>query len=199
MKKLLVATRNRGKVAELLSLLDDLPFELLTLDDFENVTDVEETGSTFIENAKLKSLEYAKQTNCLTLADDSGLEVEALDGAPGVYSARYSGENASDKDNIDKLLRELNAKKDQSRLARFVCAMSISDPSQNLFYGEGYCPGKIALSPIGSGGFGYDPVFVPAGYQRTFGELSAKTKKKVSHRSIALKKIIRFLSEIASY
>ena len=184
---------------ELLALLKDFPLEIKTLDDFDGIEDVEETGNTFLENANLKSLEYARQTGYLTLADDSGLEVYALNGAPGVFSARYSGSNASDKDNIIKLLRELREIKRPVRSARFVCAMSVADPSGIRFTSEGFCAGEITLNPMGSNGFGYDPVFIPAGFEQTFGELSVKTKKKLSHRSIALKKIIGFLPEIGSY
>jgi len=198
MLKLLVATRNQGKILELIALLKDFPFEIKTLDDFDETEDVEETGKTFLENANLKSLDYARQTGCLTLADDSGLEVDALNGAPGVFSARYSGINASDKDNINKLLHALREIKKPERSARFVCAMSVSEPRGTRFTNEGFCDGEIALNSMGSNGFGYDPVFIPSGFEQTFGELPAETKKKLSHRSNALKKIIGFLSKIDS-
>ena len=198
MRELLVATRNQGKVTEILSLLEGSNFKLKTLDDFEKIEEVEETGNTFVENANLKSLGYAKQTNCLTLADDSGLEVNALSGAPGVFSARFAGANASDDANLNKLLNHLKKIKTSDREARFICAMSVSDPTGIKFNSLGVCGGEIALNSMGSNGFGYDPVFIPEGFQRTFGELYKETKEKVSHRTIALKKIITFLLKIGA-
>lgn len=198
MRKLLLATTNKGKIEELLALTSDLPFEIKTLDDFKDIKNVAETGKTFVENANLKSHGYALQTKCLTLADDSGLEVDALSGAPGVLSARYSGANSNDYDNIVKVLKKLAALKSSDRTARFVCAMSLNDGNKICYTGEGVCEGTIALNPMGSNGFGYDPVFIPHGFDRTFGELTAEMKAKVSHRSIALQKIIDILSEIGS-
>ncbi len=192
--KLVVATQNAGKIRELNELLADLPVEFCGLNDFENITDVEETGRTFAENAILKAESYAVQTGFWTLSDDSGLEVEALGGAPGVFSARYAGENASDQDRMRKLLEELNCTNDKFRRARFVCAMAISDDKgEKIFLAEGICDGKITLQPHGINGFGYDPIFVPNGYKQTFGELSSTIKGKISHRARAITKIMRFL------
>ncbi len=192
--KLVVATQNAGKIRELNELLNNLPFELCGLNDFENITDVAETGQTFAENAILKAESYALQTGFWTLSDDSGLEVEALKDAPGVFSARYAGENASDQDRMRKLLEELNRTNDKFRRARFVCAMAISnEKGRKIFLAEGICDGKIALQPHGVNGFGYDPIFIPNGYQQTFGELSSTIKGKISHRARAIEKIIRFL------
>jgi len=192
--KLLVATNNAGKIKELNASLAALPVELFGLKHFENTFEPEETGATFIENAILKANSYAEQTGFWALSDDSGLEVEALNGAPGVFSARYAGENATDQERIVKLLDELTEKDDKSRRARFVCAMAIADETGEIkFLAEGTCDGKIALKPRGANGFGYDPIFVPDGYEQTFGELSSAIKGKISHRAQAIGKIMRFL------
>jgi XTP/dITP diphosphohydrolase len=192
--KLLVATNNAGKIRELNEYLMDLPIELFGLSAFENVSDVEETGATFAENAILKARSYARQTGFWALSDDSGLEVEALNGAPGVFSARYAGENAGDAERIEKLLDELAETGDESRRARFVCVIAIADETGEIkFLAEGVCEGKIALKPRGANGFGYDPIFIPAGFEQTFGELSSTVKGEISHRERAIKKIIRFL------
>lgn len=194
--QLLVATNNRGKIRELEELLAELPVVLKGLNDFQNVAEVEETGKTFVENAVLKASSYALQTGFWALSDDSGLEVEALGGQPGVFSARYGGENATDEDRINKLLRELNKTNDKSRRARFVCAMAISDEKGAIkFTTEGICDGKITFKPRGANGFGYDPIFVPDGFEQTFGELSSTVKREISHRARAIIKIIRFLRD----
>ncbi len=198
--KLLVATNNAGKINELNELLADLPIQLFGLKHFENTFEPEETGSTFAENAILKANSYALQTGFWALSDDSGLEVTALNGAPGVFSARYAGENATDKERIVKLLDELAATNDESRRARFVCAMAIADETSKIkFLAEGVCDGKIALKPRGANGFGYDPIFVPDGYEQTFGELSSAIKGKISHRSRAIVKIMRFLRDFPRF
>lgn len=198
--KLLVATNNAGKIKELHELLANLPVELFGLKDFENTFEPEETGATFTENAILKANSYARQTGFWALSDDSGLEVEALNGAPGVFSARYAGENATDQERIIKLLDELSEKGDKSRRARFVCAMAIADETGEIkFLAEGICDGKIALKPHGAHGFGYDPIFVPDGYEQTFGELSSAIKGKISHRAQAIGKIMRFLRTFTQF
>ena len=189
-REILIATKNIGKVRELEKLLEG--FALRSLNEFSDVPDVEETGATFAENAILKAREYAKQTNLWALADDSGLEVAALDGAPGVFSARYAGKNATEAEKIVKLLDALKEKND--RCARFVCAMAISDKNGEIkFLAEGICNGKIALKPSGTNGFGYDPIFIPEGFNQSFGELSGNVKKKISHRAQAIMKIIQYL------
>lgn len=196
--KILLATTNDGKVKEFKKMLGELPFELLSLKDF-SVREVEETGATFKENSTLKASEYALQTNCWTLADDSGLEVSALDNAPGVYSARYAGQQASDLANTEKLLAELSQTKDKQRLARFVCSISISSDSGEIrFSASGVCHGEISRYPKGTNGFGYDPVFIPKGFEKTFGELDDSEKRKISHRSKAMKQVITFLSAFPS-
>ena len=195
MSVIVVATKNAGKIKELKELLSDLPVTLKGLNEFLNIVEPEETGATFAENAIIKAKSYASQTGFWCLADDSGLEVAALNNAPGVYSARYAGENASDEERVAKLLSELNETHDTKRSARFVCAMAISDESDELkFLTEAFCSGKIALKPSGTNGFGYDPVFIPDGFNQTFGEISSETKQKISHRAKASQNIIAFLS-----
>jgi XTP/dITP diphosphohydrolase len=192
MTNLLIATRNRGKVRELEEMLADLPVKLRSLNDFPNVVEPEENGATFIENAELKATYYARQTGLCALADDSGLAVAALGGAPGVLSARYAGAEASDAERIAKLLREIEAA--ENRAARFVCAMAIADASGAIkFVGEGVCEGFITDAPRGANGFGYDPIFVPEGFAETFGELSGEVKRQISHRARAVNKIIAYL------
>jgi XTP/dITP diphosphohydrolase len=194
MSVIVVATKNVGKVRELKELLVDLPLQLKDLNEFPNISEPEETGVTFAENAVIKANSYALQTGLWSLADDSGLEVEALGGVPGVYSALYAGENATDGERITKLLNELKKNSDEKRLARFVCAMAISDEKGEIkFLTEGVCEGKIALSASGKNGFGYDPIFVPLDFQQTFGELSGEIKQKISHRAKAVENIITFL------
>lgn len=192
--ELLIATNNQGKVNELRAFLDGAPLDLLCLADFANVAEVDETGSTFAENAKLKASGYAVQTGCLALADDSGLEVEALDGRPGVLSARYGGEGTSFAEKMALLLAEIGESADKMRRARFVCAIAVAGPGgEILSISEGICTGKIASAPRGSGGFGYDPLFIPDGFDQTFGELDEGIKQKISHRFRAFEEIIPFL------
>lgn len=196
MLTLLVATKNEGKIKELIQLLNDLPIKLKSLDDFENILDVAETGKTFAENAKLKAESYAVQTNCWTLADDSGLEVEALNNEPGVFSARYAGENSLDEENTDKLLNELEKTGSKNRRAAFICVIAVSDDKGKTQYlAKGVCYGTIAEKPKGTNGFGYDPVFIPDDFDKTFGELSRNLKQKISHRAKALRKIIDYFNE----
>lgn len=189
MLKLLIATGNQGKVKEIAEFLKDLPVQIYSLKDFPETFEPEETGVTFAENAELKARSYALQTEIWALADDSGLEVEALDNAPGVYSARYGGKELSDQARIEKLLAEIGDS--ENRRARFVCAMTIADEKGEIkFTTEGVCEGQIALNAKGSGGFGYDPVFIPENYSETFGELPNETKQQISHRKRAIDKII---------
>ena len=190
--ELLIATKNAGKIKELKELLIGLPIQTRCLNAFPNITEPEETGANFAENAVLKAKYYALQTKLWALADDSGLEVEALNGAPGVFSARYAGENATDEEKIEKILQELNNIKD--RRARFVCTMAITDETGEIkFVADGVCDGGIAITPSGSNGFGYDPIFIPDGFSQTFGELSDQIKRKISHRAQAAEKIIQHL------
>lgn len=196
---ILLATRNPGKITELRQLIGEIPVNLRGLDEFPELSDVEETGTTFVENARLKASEYAKRTGLFALADDSGLEVLALNNAPGVFSARYGGANSSYAAKISKLLKELNASENTSREARFRCVMAFSDRSGNILTTtEGICAGQIAETPAGENGFGYDPVFIPNGFEETFGELSEAIKQSISHRAQAVSKIIDYLRAFTS-
>jgi len=196
---LVVATLNQGKLEEIRQLLDDLPFQLYALADFSDVKSVPETGETFIENASLKAAGYAKQTGWLTLADDSGLEVDALGGAPGVLSARYAGEAASDAARINKLLAELSGVAVENRTARFVCAIAIANSEGSILnVSTGTCEGRIDLASHGEHGFGYDPVFIPNGYTSTFAELAPSVKNRISHRARALQGALDYLRALTS-
>jgi XTP/dITP diphosphohydrolase len=167
------------------------------LNDFPHAIEPEETGATFAENAAIKARSYALQTNLWALADDSGLEVEALNNAPGVFSARYAGLNAADTEKIKKLLKELGNTKNKARHARFVCAMAIADETGEIkFTAEGVCLGKIAVKAAGTSGFGYDPIFIPDGFSETFGELPGDIKQQISHRARATSEIIQYLRGI---
>ena len=193
---ILLATNNDGKITELRSLLVGAAVNFLGLSDFSHVSAVDETGQTFAENARLKAAGYARQTGLISLADDSGLEVAALGGRPGVLSARYGGDATTFARKMANLLDELGQTGGNDRRARFVCAMAFADEQgQILFESEGVCDGRIASFPRGSGGFGYDPLFIPNGYDETFGELSEGIKQKISHRAGAFEQIIPFLRD----
>ena len=186
--ELLLATKNQGKLHELRGLLWGISPRLRSLREFPDAPTPEETGATFEENAELKARFYAAYTGLLTLADDSGLEVEALGGAPGVHSARYAGDRASDEQRIARLLSEMRAAGDSNRRARFVCAVALFDQRAGackIFTGT--CEGQIGHEPRGANGFGYDPVFVPDGFKQTFAELSGEIKQRISHRAGALR------------
>lgn len=195
--RLLIATTSKGKIIELTRLLGDLPFAITGLDALpQSFPPPEETGRTFADNALLKASAYAAATGLLTLADDSGLEVDALDGAPGVHSARYAGAGASDADRLTKLLAALRDFPDAARTARFKCAIAlvgILNDRQVRRVFEGSCEGVIARSPRGSHGFGYDPIFVDGELHRTFAELTPEEKAARSHRGRALKAVREFL------
>src|SRR5262245_9111759 len=199
---LLIATSNRGKVAEITSLLKGLDCRVIGLEDLPQVPPpVEETGTTFIANALIKADYYHSIAGLLTLADDSGLEVDALDGRPGVYSARYGGEGLSDADRIALLLEELKDAQEEKRTARFACAIALvgamdGRPVRRIF--EGRCEGRIAFAPRGGGGFGYDPIFIDAELGRTFAELSSQEKSSRSHRGKALRAAIEYLETLLS-
>ncbi|HEX7297240.1 MAG TPA: non-canonical purine NTP pyrophosphatase, partial [Pyrinomonadaceae bacterium] len=171
MTKLLIGTANVGKLREIRRILGDVPYELLSLADFSDIETPDESGSSYAENAILKATSYARQTGLVTLADDSGLEVEALDWAPGVLSARYAGDHASDSDRRSLLLSEVSKAGTATRVARFVCVVAIANPDGVINVAEGICAGEITDAPRGLGGFGYDPLFVPEGFNLTFAEL----------------------------
>lgn len=190
MKKLVVATGNPGKLKEMQEYLIDLPWQLELK---PAVIDIEETGTTFIANARLKASEVAKAVGKWAIADDSGLAVDALDGAPGIYSARYG---QTDQERIERLLREL--KDISNRQAKFICAVAIANPDGEIVLEtEGICPGEILYFPRGDHGFGYDPIFFVPTQQQTFAEMSASTKGKVSHRGIAFAQLIPELKKLS--
>ncbi len=195
--KLVVATRNKGKIAEIKRLVSDLSqVELVFLDDFQNLPDIAETGKTFKENALIKAKEIASLTGYWTLADDSGLVVDYLQGAPGVYSARFSGEKATDAQNNAKLLSLLKNVPWEKRQAKFVCVIAICNPKGQCYTLEGECKGYIALEPKGTHGFGYDPVFFVPAYGKTMAELEPEIKNQISHRAMALKRLKPLLRQM---
>lgn len=184
---LVLATRNRGKSREIRSYLEGCPVEIKDLNDFGPIPEVVEDGKTFEENAYKKASFTAKVLGLPALADDSGLEVEALGGAPGIHSARYAGEGATDAENNAKLLRELRGKK--NRRARFHCVLSLAVPSGFALTYEAFCEGVILEKPRGSRGFGYDPLFYYPPLMKTFAEMTAEEKSSVSHRGKALREL----------
>jgi len=196
--KIVLASRNKKKIEELIRILKDINIELLSISDFPYLEEVEEDGKTFEENALKKARYVSQQTGLPALSDDSGLEVEALNGAPGVRSARYAGENATDEENIMKLLKEMRGIPDERRKARFVCCIALVFPDGQEYLFWGYVNGKITLEPRGNKGFGYDPVFIPEGYNSTFAEMEPNVKDKLSHRREALDKLKEFLIKLGT-
>ena len=185
---LVIASGNQGKIREFKKLLEDFPFDLLTQPvGFE----VEETGNTFVENARIKAIAVSQETGNLSLADDSGLSVEALGGAPGIYSSRYAN---SDKERIKKLLEEL--KPFPNRKAKFECALCIASGTKVLIEVSGFCEGLITFSPKGKNGFGYDPIFEVSGLGETYAEMDHEKKKHIGHRGNAFKLLIPKLKQL---
>jgi XTP/dITP diphosphohydrolase len=184
--KLVIATRNAHKLEEIKAIFDFEGLEVSSAFDYPEIPDVVEDGDTFEANAVKKAVEIAQATGCWAMADDSGLEVDALGGAPGVYSARYAGEPCCYDANNEKLLRELAGC--NNRLARFRSVIALSDPEGNVQTVDGNCSGMILEELRGSNGFGYDPLFVPEGCGQTFAELSSEVKNSISHRARALEK-----------
>ena len=194
--ELLIATNNVGKIRELKSLLSSLPLRLRQISEISGITEVEEKGKTFAENAELKARLYSRQAGLWSLADDSGLEVDALNGAPGVLSARFGEADASDEERNARLLAELKLVDDEHRTARFICAIALSEPEEGTIVSfNGICEGFISRYPRGSNGFGYDPLFIPSGYAYTFGELPDEIKQQISHRARALAAVRVYLTE----
>jgi XTP/dITP diphosphohydrolase len=191
--KLLVATTNRNKVREIRHLLDGVPLELTTLDAWPNVAAPAETGRTFEENARAKALYYAAASHELTVAEDSGLEIDALGGAPGVESARYGGEDSTYPHKFALIYDALGARPTADRGARFVCAVALVKDGRVLFETRGAVEGLIAPAPQGNGGFGYDPIFFYPPYGCTLGQATAEQKAAVSHRGEAFRALRRFL------
>lgn len=196
MNSIFIATRNKGKVNDFQKLFSSYQIEVKSLLDNLDLPDVEETGSTFEENAALKAETIAAHLQTPVLADDSGLMVDVLDGRPGIYSARYAGEEKSDLENLKKVLQELEEVSDEARTARFVCVLAVAIPNQQTLFKKGFCEGEIAKHPKGDNGFGYDPIFIPNGYNKTMAELSQEEKNKISHRHQALLQLDSWLKEL---
>jgi XTP/dITP diphosphohydrolase len=193
MPKLLLATNNEGKVREYKSMLQDLPFELVSLAEAGIKTEVDEVGESLEENARLKATVLARESRLLTLADDSGLEVDALGGEPGRLSARYAGEGASDRDRVNYLLSRLRGVPSEKRSARFRCVIAIATPGGKVELCSGECRGLITTTPRGEHGFGYDPIFFLPGLGKTMAELPLEEKNRVSHRGQAAREAIKLL------
>jgi len=195
MPKLLLATNNKGKAREYRSLLSGVPFELVTPDEVGINTEVEEVGESFEENARLKATTLAAESQLLSLADDSGLEVDALGGEPGTLSARYAGEGASDGDRVSYLLTKLEGVPKEKRTARFRCVIAIATPEGDIELCSGECDGIIAFEPKGKRGFGYDPIFYLPELKKTMAELPPEEKNRISHRGRAAEKASQLLKE----
>ncbi|KJS19353.1 MAG: purine NTP phosphatase [Clostridiaceae bacterium BRH_c20a] len=195
-KKLIVATTNSGKLREFIQLLEPLNIEVLSLKDFPEIGEIEETGATFIDNALLKARAVARITGYISLADDSGLEVDYLGGLPGVNSARFAGEPKDDSRNNLKLLSLMKGIPPIKRIGRFKCAIAIVGFDQTEYIAQGSCEGFILDEKRGDKGFGYDPLFYVPEYKKTFAELDMETKNKISHRGIAAEKALDILKRI---
>lgn len=195
MKRIVLATKNKGKIKEMRELLAPMNIEVLSLADFSPVDDAEENGATFAENAMLKARYYFAHTGTPCLADDSGLEVDALGGRPGVYSARYSGEDATDAANNAKVLREMEGIEKDKRTARFRCAMALVGEGIELTT-DGTCEGTLLTEERGQGGFGYDPIFYVPKFDRTLAEMSSEEKNSISHRGAAVRKMADLIAEM---
>ena len=193
--KVVLATHNRHKVEEIESILSDLPIELLSLDNFPEIGEITEDGVTLEENARKKAQTVFQMTGLISLADDTGLEVEALDGKPGVYSARFSGEDATYAQNNEKLLREMRSVPHDKRQAKFRCVVSIiGNGIDEIAVGE--VPGKILNEVRGKNGFGYDPLFVPDGYEMSYAEMNSDLKNRLSHRARALEEAKKIFEKL---
>ena len=193
-KEIVIATHNPDKKKEMVVAICDLGVNILTLDNFPEIGEIEETGSTLLENSLIKARTVFAKTGIPTIADDTGLEVDALNGAPGIYSARYAGTNVTYEDNVRKLLTEMSSIDIKSRTARFKTVISFSYNNKELWT-EGVIEGSITENPIGEKGFGYDPVFRVIETGKTFAEMTKKEKNKISHRGVALKKMSKLLME----
>jgi len=197
--EIVIASKNKGKIAEITNYGNVIPkIDWLTFEDFKKIPDIEETGDSFLDNAIIKAEAISKFTGKAALSDDSGLIVDALDGRPGVRSSRFAGPHATDKENRDKLLDEIKDVKDPGkRSARFVCSMILWDPGKGLiFKTDGICEGSIGFEEKGAGGFGYDSIFIPEGYDRTMAELGYREKNKISHRGKALADFYDFIVKL---
>ncbi|MFC7393722.1 XTP/dITP diphosphatase [Scopulibacillus cellulosilyticus] len=193
MKELLIASNNEGKIKEFRKLFQAFNIHVSSLRDLENPIDIPETGTTFHENAQLKSEGISTRFGKMVIADDSGLVIDALNGRPGIISARFAGSEKNDSKNIDKVLDELKNVPMLKRTARFVCVLAISAPGVQTQFVEGVCEGIITEERIGDQGFGYDPIFYLPGLGKTMAELTSEEKNKISHRAIAMQKLMDVL------
>lgn len=194
MNELIIATKNKGKAREFAEALEPLGYTVKTLLDYPQLKEIEETGTTFEENAILKAEGICEQIGKMVIADDSGLIVDALNGEPGVYSARYAGEDKDDEANIDKVLKKLKDVPEKERTARFYCALAVAIPNEKTITVNGTCEGIIINERKGNNGFGYDPIFFVPELGKTMAELETEEKMKISHRGAALKKLREVLS-----
>lgn len=197
MNEIVIATKNQGKVKEFKQFFNDFNIQAISLLDLPDMPDVEETGATFKENAQLKAEQICNYLKKPVLADDSGLVVDALNGKPGIYSARYAGNSKSDIDNINKVLEELKGVPMEERTARFVCVLAIARPNDSTIFRTGNCEGSISFASIGVNGFGYDPIFIPKGYTETMAQLTALEKNKISHRSHAISQLKKWIEKFS--
>src|SRR5690625_4750714 len=196
MKQILIATKNKGKVKEFKAFFSGYGIRTLSLLDLEEkLPDIKETGKTFKENAAIKAEQIAEVLSLPVLADDSGLIIDHLDGKPGIYSARYAGEAKDDNANMDKALNELVNAAYKKRAARFICVLAVAIPGDETIFRTGYCEGHIGFTKKGKNGFGYDPIFVPDGYDVTMAELSSEEKNQISHRKRAISQLEDWIKE----
>jgi XTP/dITP diphosphohydrolase len=193
MKEVIIATKNRGKAKEFEDIFRLRGYQVKTLLDYPEIEDIEETGTTFEENAILKAEAVSKRLNKIVISDDSGLMVDVLEGRPGVYSARYAGEQKNDEENIDKVLTELTGIPENKRTARFYCALALAVPGQKTVTVSGTCEGRILEERRGTNGFGYDPIFYVSEKQLSMAELSSEEKNRISHRANAMKELEKVL------
>lgn len=196
MQQIILATTNPGKATEFAALLQGLPVEVQTLRDYPQIGDIVEDGQTFAENAQIKASTVARLCGKIAIADDSGLMVDALGGAPGIYSARFAGEAKDDEANIAKLLKLLEGVPPEERGAQFCCAIAIVLPDGEQYAAEGICRGEIALAKAGDGGFGYDPIFYLPELGKTFAQLTMREKNAISHRGRANEQAVKILHSI---
>lgn len=197
MRKLIVATKNNGKLKEIREILGGLPYDVVSMEDAGITDDIEETGSTFEENALIKAKEIHHKTGQMVMADDSGLEVDYLNGAPGIYSSRFAGEGATDGDKNNKLLELLKDVPVPNRTARFVCVIAVVFPDGTHFTVRGTCEGYIGHKPEGNNGFGYDPLFYIPRFNMTTAQMTSEKKHEISHRGKALRMMVEELKKAA--
>lgn len=196
MKQMIIATKNKGKAVEFKEFFGTYGIEAKALLDLEEeLPDIEETGATFEENAALKAGQIAAILQLPVLADDSGLIIDALHGEPGVFSARYAGEPTNDQANIDKVLHKMRNVPKEKRTGRFICVLAVAVPGEKITLRTGYCEGEIASTQAGINGFGYDPIFVPEGYNMTMAQLSATEKNQISHRKNAIAQLNNWIQK----